>query len=275
MACKFATLACIGSRQKAKTPYIMKTIEPPASKMPPSLRLPSLRRRTGETVGDYVFRRLRQGIMVGRFPPGMAVTIRGLAALLGTSPMPVREAMRRLVAEGALQQLDNGRACVPIVSDARFDSLIEARILLETQAARLALPCIDAEKLADLRQLDRALWDILDRGDIDRSIEANLAFHRRLYGFAPDDVLTPLIESVWLQIGPYMRAAMQGSRQYYRIDRHTEALNAIAAGDAAALGRAIAADAREGIGHLIAGRPLRESIGAPPPGPTRRTVAKS
>ncbi len=251
----------------------MRTIEPTGSKMPATLRLPPMRRLTGETVGEYTFRRLRQAIIVGRFAPGMAVTIRGLAALLGTSPMPVREAMRRLVAEGALEQLDNGRAGVPIISDARFHTLIEVRILLESAAARRALPCIDAARLEDLRRLDRVMWDVFDRGDIDRTIDANMAFHRRLYSYAPDDVLTPLIESVWLQIGPYMRAAMQGSRQYYRVDRHTEALTAIAAGDAEALARAIAADARDGIGHLIAGRPLAASVGVAPV-TARRTVAR-
>jgi DNA-binding GntR family transcriptional regulator len=257
----------------AKNPSTMKTIASRASKMPATLRLPPHRRRNGETVGEYIFRRLRQAIIVGRFSPGMAVTIRGLAALLGTSPMPVREAMRRLVAEGALEQLDHGRACVPIISDSRFDALIEARILLETAAARRALPCIDAARLEDLRRLDRAMWDVFERGDIDRTIDANMAFHRRLYSFAPDDVLTPLIESIWLQIGPYMRAAIQGSRQYYRIDRHTEALTAIAAGDAQALARAVAADARDGIGHLIAGRPLKTSVGLAPV-TAHRTVAK-
>jgi DNA-binding GntR family transcriptional regulator len=251
----------------------MKTISTPAGKMPASLRLPPLRRRTGETVGEYVFRRLRQAIIVGRFSPGMAVTIRGLAALLGTSPMPVREAMRRLVAEGALELLDNGRACVPIISDSRFDTLIEARILLETAAARRALPCIDASRLDDLRRLDRVMWDVFERGDIDRTIDANMAFHRRLYSYAPNDVLTPLIESVWLQVGPYMRAAIQGSREHYRVDRHTEALTAIAEADAAALVRAIAADVRDGIGHLIAHRPLKASIRGVPV-TARRTVAR-
>ena len=233
-----------------------------------------MRRRAGETVGEYVHRRLRRGIIVGRFPPGTAVTIRGLAALLGTSPMPVREAMRRLAAEGALDQLENGRARVPLMTDARFASLMETRILLETAAARRALPCITPARLTELRRLDRAMWDIFGRGDIDGTIEANMAFHRCLYGYAPDDVLTPLIDSVWLQIGPYMRAAMQGSREHYRTDRHTEALSAIEAGDAAALVRAIGADIREGIGHLIAGRPLTAAIGAPP-GPSKRNVARA
>jgi DNA-binding GntR family transcriptional regulator len=251
----------------------MTTNETPGGKMPPNLRLPPMRRRAGGETHTRPLFRLRQGIIVGRFSPGMAVTIRGLAALLGTSPMPVREAMRRLVAEGALNQLDNGRAKVPLMTDARFASLIEARILLETSAARRAMPCIDAASLDDLRGLDQAMWDMFHRSDIDRTIDANMAFHRKLYSHAPDDVLMPLIESLWLQIGPYMRAAIQGSAEYYRVDRHTEALSAIVAGDADALAGAIEADVRDGMGHLIAGRALKVALCAPPV-PTKRSVAR-
>jgi len=232
----------------------MKTIAPSKTA---SLRLPTLRRRTGETIGEFVHRRLRQAIMTGRFPPGEAVTIRGLAALFGTSSMPVREAMRRLAAENALDLRDNRRARVPDMTDGRFGSLIEARILLETAAARQALPYIDAARLAELRRLDQTINEVFARGDIERTIETNLAFHRRIYSYVPDDALTPLIESVWLQIGPFMRAALQEAPAYYSVDRHVEALAAIEARDAGALVGAIEADVREGIGHLIAGRRLR------------------
>lgn len=216
----------------------------------PSIRLPAARRRTGETVGEFVHRRLRLAIMIGRFPPGLAVTIRGLATLLGTSSMPVREAMRRLVSEQALDLLDNRRVRIPAMDEARFEALIETRILLETAAAVRSLRHIDKALLAELRKLDQACNDAYARGDIDRTIETNFAFHRRLYSLAPADPLTPLIESVWLQIGPFMRAAVQGASTYYRLDRHAEALAAITEGDGAALSRAIEADVRDGIGHL-------------------------
>jgi DNA-binding GntR family transcriptional regulator len=224
---------------------------------PPDLRLPALRQRAGETVGEFVHRRLRHAIMTGRLPPGIAVTIRGLAALLGTSSMPVREAMRRLAAEQALDLLDNRRARVPDMTPLRFGALIDARILLETAASQRALPHIDAARLAELRRLDHTINEVYARGDIERTIETNLAFHRRLYTLAPDDALTPLIESVWLQIGPYMRAALQDSTMYYHGDRHAEALCAIEAKDQRALGRAIEADVRDGIGHLMGARRLR------------------
>jgi DNA-binding GntR family transcriptional regulator len=230
----------------------MKTLAAAKTNPVQTLRLPSLRRRSNETVGEFVHRRLRQAIMTGRLPPGVAVTIRGLAALLGTSSMPVREAMRRLTAERALEFLDNRRARVPDMTDARFAGLIDARILLETEAAKRALPYIDQARLQELRRLDHAINDVYARGDIDRTIEANLAFHRRLYTCPPDDALTPLIESLWLQIGPFMRAALQESSIYYRVDRHVEALAAIDARDPNALALAVEADIRDGIGHLVA-----------------------
>jgi DNA-binding GntR family transcriptional regulator len=226
----------------------MKTIS--AAPRTPSLRLPALKQRAGETTGEFVHRRLRQAIMTGRFPPGVAVTIRGLAALLGTSAMPVREAMRRLTAERALDFLDNRRARVPDMTDDRFRSLIRTRVMLETEAADRAFPHIDAVRLTELRRADQAVNDSYGRGDVERTIETNLAFHRRMYTLAPDDVLTPLIESIWLQIGPFMRAALKDSRIYYQVDRHAEALAAIASGDRAGLLRAIEADIRDGIGHL-------------------------
>lgn len=215
-----------------------------------ALRLAPARRRAGETVQEFAFRRLRHAIMTGRFPPGLAVTIRGLAALLGVSAMPVREAMRRLVAERALDLLDNRRVRVPEMTPARFEALFSARIVLECEAARQALPHITAASLAELRRLDAAADEVFAKGDVERTIEANFAFHRHLYSQAPSDALTPLIESIWLQIGPFMRAALRGATVYNRADRHAEALAAIVDRDAAALARAIEADVRDGIGHL-------------------------
>jgi DNA-binding GntR family transcriptional regulator len=214
------------------------------------LRLAPARRRTGETVQEFAFRRLRHAIMTGRFPPGLAVTIRGLAELLGVSAMPVREAMRRLVAERALDLLDNRRVRVPEMTAPRFDALIAARILLECEAARQALPQLNAQAVAELRRLDAAADEVFARGDVERTIEANFAFHKHLYSLAPSDALTPLIESIWLQIGPFMRAALNGATVYNRADRHAEAMAAIETGDAAALARAIEADVRDGIGHI-------------------------
>ena len=216
------------------------------------LHLAAADRRPGETVQEFVHRRLRNAIMTGRFPPGLAVTIRGLAGLLDVSAMPVREAMRRLVAERALELLDNRRVRVPAMDGPRFDTLIAARILLEQEAARRALPHISAAALAELRRLDGEADQAFAASDVERTIEANFAFHRYLFCQAPSDALLALIESVWVQIGPFMRIALEGVRIGDRPDRHADALRAIDVGDAAALSGAIEADIREGLVDLAA-----------------------
>ena len=99
------------------------------------------------TLQEKVFQRLRYDIMIGNFEPGKAVTIRGLAEELGTSPMPIREALRRLVAERALELLPNRRVTVPKMTPDKYRELADARVAMESLAARRALPLIDAEKL--------------------------------------------------------------------------------------------------------------------------------
>jgi len=206
----------------------------------------------GETMQQWVFRRLRRSVMAGRFPPGQAVTIRGLAEALGVSAMPVREALRRLVAERALVLLDNRRVRVPEMTARRFDELVAARVMLEVEAATRALPFVDAPALRRLHALDRASDGAVEANDVEAMIETNLAFHAALYGQQDDSVLLPLIESVWLQIGPFMRLALADLQAHYPVDRHAQALRALEAGDLAGLRAAIEADIRDGIGHLQA-----------------------
>lgn len=208
-------------------------------------------RAGGETVHQRVFEALRQAIMSGGFPPGQAVTIRGLAERMGVSAMPVREALRRLVAERALTLLDNRRVRVPMMTAERFDELLAARMALETEAAARALPLIDAERQEALTAINARIDAALTQGEADEVVAENLLFHLTLYRARPQSVLLPLIESVWLQTGPFMRVALEDCPPAPGgVDFHQEALAAIAAGDAAALRRAISEDIRTGIGHL-------------------------
>ena len=220
---------------------------------PPTLFMPE--REAREPIHQWVFRGLRRAIMSGRFPPGQAVTIRGLAKRMGVSAMPVREAMRRLVAERALALLDNRRVRVPVMTAARFDELLAARVALETEAAVRALPSIDAGRLAALHRINRTIDEAVAIEDGETVVAQNLLFHLTLYGARPDSVLVPLIESVWLQTGPFMRAALEDLPSQGADDHHAEALAAIAAGDESALRQAIKADIYTGLGHLaLSGR---------------------
>jgi len=233
------------------------------SSVPPGGEVPAanlLVRREDETLQEWVFRQLRRDIMTGRFEPGCAVTIRGLAARLGVSAMPVREALRRLVAERALVLLDNRRVRVPDMTIERFEDLLAARISLEGEAAERALPYVTAEVVDELKALDDQLDVAREAGDIEGWVVANFAFHYRLYTARPDSVFMPLIESLWLQIGPFMRMALGSLEGRYSVDRHGEALDAIHLRDRRALRIAIESDIRDGIGHIGALKMREEPV---------------
>lgn len=217
-------------------------------------------RETSESAKQWVYRVLRRGIMTGQFAPGDPVTINGLAETLGVSAMPVREALHRLVADGALELLDNRRVRVPDLDPQRFEEVLEARVALETRAAERAMPFIDETRLARMRAFDQQADQALAIGNFGRLVEANFDFHRCLYEARPGTVLLPLIESLWLRLGPFMRRAGETLSETYQVDRHAEALAAIVKQDAEALKVAIAADIRDGAGHL--GRSHFERIAA-------------
>ncbi len=214
------------------------------------------------TLHQQVLMRLRENILLGRIEPGQALTIRGLAAELGVSAQPVREALRQLVAERALELMDNRRVRIPPMTIERFDDLIAARVVLEAEAAARAMPYVNEALIARLEAEDAALNSAVAERDYDRWIGANYAFHSMLYGAAGQSAFVPLIESLWLQIGPFLRRAMRTISGHYTVDRHNEALAALRRRDTMALRIAIEADIRDGIAHIGSTLIRSEALGA-------------
>ncbi|UVK36001.1 GntR family transcriptional regulator (plasmid) [Mesorhizobium sp. AR10] len=212
--------------------------------------MPAFPRPTGMTTQEYVFERLRQAIMVGAFKPGMSLTIRGIADALESSPTPVREALRQLTSVGALQLLENRRIVVPKTTPARFEELIALRIVLESHAARRAVVHLSELQIDELVAFDDAVETAITAGDKAGALISNQEFHRRIYKANPAQVAMPLIESLWLQLGPILGIAMEHVAEFYLVDRHQEAIEALRRRDEEAVAQAIGADIREGVGGL-------------------------
>lgn len=119
--------------------------------------------------------------------------------------MPVREALRRLAAENALEISQNGSACVPIVTRARLDDLCRARLAVEGLAAELGAPRLSAADIAALQQITAEQQAIGRNDSIYELISKNQQFHFIIYRASGSDVLFQLIETLWLRFGPYMR----------------------------------------------------------------------
>lgn len=196
---------------------------------------------------DKIYQTLRAGLVGGRFVPGRAVTLRGLAEMLEVSPMPVRAAVTRLVAEGALALTATRRVSVPVMTPERFDELVRVRILLEGEAAERALPAIDANRLAHIRAHDARLERCLAQADAEGYMQANHAFHFAIYSAVPSTVLLPVIENLWLQFGPFMRLVYERLDMIGLVDQHGRAIQAIEQGQGRELRAAIEADIGDGM----------------------------
>ena len=208
---------------------------------------PELNNENGLTSQEYVYTRLRNAIMVGAIPTGTSLTIRGLAQALGLSPTPIREALRRLNSESAVALQDNRRLIIPEMTAGRFEDLVATRTLLECHAAERALPYVSGvlteEMLAIDLEMDGAIPDL----DYDRLTRLNQAFHRKLYCANPHHSVLPLIESIWLQLGPFHREMIKDVRKFYVVDHHKTIRAALDSQDAQALRDAIEQDIRDGV----------------------------
>lgn len=162
------------------------------------------------TLQERVYQRLREALYQGQFSAGETVTIRGLAAALGTSAMPVREALQRLVAEKALVQMPSRSVKVAPFTPEMFSELIRIRMTIEGMAAgRAALNSTPAlvEKLTRINTEMKAAVASGIPGVTGDVLDANKRFHFTLYEAAEMPQLLEIISGMWLRTGPYLRAA--------------------------------------------------------------------
>ena len=200
-----------------------------------------------------VYAELRRRLITGRITPGVGISTRGLAQQLGVSQMPVRDALGRLAAEGAVEIRSKRRIIVPPMTPERLEELMRCRLLLEPEAAALALPSIDARIVRMMRTADAAIDAALESGDVNAYMENNHAFHFLIYRARGESVMTRMIEMLWMQFGPLMRVVYGRAGTANLIDQHREALAAIGRGDVAGLRLAIAADIADGQALIAAG----------------------
>ncbi|MBN8631985.1 MAG: GntR family transcriptional regulator [Rhodobacterales bacterium] len=199
---------------------------------------------------EVTYARLRDMILFGHLAPGAPVTIQGLIADLDAGMTPVREAIRRLTAEGALLPQGNRRVAVPELSAEMLEQVAFARLAIEPKLAELAAPKLTPAQIDRLEAIDGAVNRAIASGMLPDYLAANHAFHFALYEVADAPVLLDLARSLWLRAGPSLRAVIDRYGQEAAPDMHRAAIGAMRAGDAKTLARAIEQDIRQGIDHI-------------------------
>ncbi|CAN0413053.1 unnamed protein product [Phaeothamnion confervicola] len=203
------------------------------------------------TLNDLAYARLKQALLSGRIEPGTTLTLRQLADVLGTSVMPVREAVTRLSAENALVVVPNRGIIVPPLDAEAADEVWDLRIQLEGHATALAAQRADTEAISKINELCNALRDAMEAGDIHRVLECNSEYQFAIYKSARSPLLLQLIEVLRMKSVPYCAAALRvlvGERPpYYQaaLRNHDAIAAAIAAGDAELAQSVKQADLRE------------------------------
>ena len=200
---------------------------------------------------ERVFRALRVQIMHGELAPGHALTLRGIGRQFGVSMTPAREAVRRLVAEGALSLSASGRVSTPELSNERIEELASIRALLEPELASRALPRAHMALNDRLQAINGAISEVIAKGDAVAYIRTNLEFHRTLYLRAQAPAMLAMAETVWLQLGPTMRALYARLRRTEVPQHHRAIVAALRAGDEPGLRLAVRADVTQGLRMLV------------------------
>ena len=196
-----------------------------------------------DNLQDQLYQRIREGLLAGRFQPGERLKIRDLAAEWGTSPMPVRAALQRLVAEGALEGEPQRSVRVPPMTRERYQNIFQVRLGLEGLAVELATPRLTPADLAELRDCVARMDQAIEQRQVQTYLDANSQFHLHLYSACGNPVLLRSIESLWLQVGPFFNRLFTGADLSLRLnDFHEEAFTAIEAGDAKAARQAMEQD---------------------------------
>jgi DNA-binding GntR family transcriptional regulator len=201
---------------------------------------------------ELTYARLRDMVLFGHLQPGQPVTIQGLIIDLDAGMTPVREAIRRLIAEGALTLLGNRRVVVPHLTPDLLDQVAFARLTIEPRLAELAAPRLNDAIIARLDGLDRGVDRAIRNGDVPGYLSGNHRFHFTLYDAADAGVLLDMAQSLWLRFGPSLRVVCARFGTQSLPDRHDEALSAMKAGDAGALSLAIRNDIAQGVDQVRA-----------------------
>lgn len=208
----------------------------------------ALEKISHETLHQRVHRHIRQSLMEGRFRPGQILTIREVAAQLGTSVMPVRDALQKLTVEQVLE-LTTGRSVrVPVISGDVFTEICEARMILEGRITSIAAERATKDDIAAIEQAERAFLSAREANDPTMLLQRNREFHFAVYAAARHTTLMQLIEPLWVRCGPCTLALFEelttGQVKRNASSRHRSVIAALRTRNADQAEEAIVADIR-------------------------------
>ncbi len=232
----------------------------------PTATVPSAGLEAFETLGDRTYRQISELLISGQLQPGDKLSLRSVGDRLGVSMQPVRAAVARLVADQALEVAPNRAIRVPVMTVDRFRELTDIRLAIEGFAAETAAVRRSDRDLVLVRRCDAAFRRqcLARHPDLDAAVSANRDLHFAVYRAAAMPSLLPIIEGLWLRIGPVLNLDMRADVRRLRENRaeacHAALARALDAKDPAAARAALESDIRGAATFILARGLLADGI---------------
>lgn len=194
----------------------------------------ALRSVPDRNIGTWVTDELREAIQTGELVPGERLIERKLAAQLGVSHIPVREALTKLTDEGLVERLPRRGARVAALSARDLDEISSLRTLLEQFVVVRVQEKWDSQVEARLRKTVASMIEATQRGDAARMFALDRRFHEQLWELADHQLLMTITAQLRSRINGFLLAANSALEPQARLAHahsHAELLDAIASGD--------------------------------------------
>lgn len=226
-----------------------------AAKDSASLFLSGIAAVTKQSLVEQVHRALCESLMRGQLPPGQRVPLRSIAAAMGTSIMPVRESVNRLVAVRALEVLPNRRISVPVLTESEYAEISSAKVLVESAAAREAAARITDSAVSKLQSLHEAMMATIKAdhsvANNQKYLTLNKEFHFLIYAAAGSEALMKQIEFLWLRVGPYFHLLHEPNTSWRGNENHEQIISAIKSRNAEKVSAAVRSDLEGAASYIL------------------------
>jgi DNA-binding GntR family transcriptional regulator len=164
---------------------------------------------TQAPLSDRIYQSIKWSLIIGEYFPGSDLSIRSVAKKMGTSTMPVREALTRLASERLLQSSVKRSYKVAELDPKRVADQFFLRARLEGIATLLAAPNMTASQIDELETLAGMMERDIESGNNENYIVRNYNFHFSIYAASQNEELFWSIERLWAQTGPYLAQAVR------------------------------------------------------------------
>ncbi len=199
-------------------------------------------------LSDQVYQRVKWSLITGEYAPGSVLSIRTLAKKIGTSTMPVREALSRLASERLLQSSVKRSYKIAELDPKRVADQFFLRARLEGIATELAVPNLTLTQIDELDALARSMVQDIENGSNENYIVRNYNFHFSIYAASQNEELFWSIERLWALTGPFLAQAVRNQKMpdEWQV-LHSEIARAIKSRNAGEAARLIEKDISWGV----------------------------